>query len=200
MSEAKKSAAQTYREHLKDPRWQQKRLLILERDEWTCQQCGRNDLPLNIHHTEYKSGRMPWEYEEVFLITLCHACHTLLGTQTTGRRLQPKVNYVFLFQEMVYTLACDRRMTGERMRVFLLLACRCEWQNWLYISQQALAADAQMDPTQVSRAIRFLLRVGVIMRGPSLGRAHAYKLNSHYVYKGKLVNLAQHRRREAQGA
>jgi len=34
------------------------------------------------------------------------------------------------------------------------------------------------------------------LRGPHLGRGSAYKLNSHYGYKGKLVNLAQHRRKE----
>lgn len=29
-----------YKEKLKDPRWQKKRLQIFERDDWCCQKCG----------------------------------------------------------------------------------------------------------------------------------------------------------------
>lgn len=74
----------TYSEKLKDPKWQRLRLLIFERDKWTCQSCGRTDLPLNIHHIKYISGKDPWEYEEHFLITYCEVCHEtehLIGTQ-----------------------------------------------------------------------------------------------------------------------
>jgi len=37
----------TYAEKLKDPRWQKKRLEIMERDEWTCQWCVDSESPLN---------------------------------------------------------------------------------------------------------------------------------------------------------
>lgn len=115
-----------------------------------------------------------------------------------GKRMRLKERYLLFFQDMIDKLSCDPRMTGERARVFLLLLCRCDWENWLYIQQKEIALKAGLHPAQVSRAIRFLVQVGVVLTGPSLGRAHAYKLNSHYVYKGKLVNLAQHRRKESQ--
>lgn len=115
-----------------------------------------------------------------------------------GKRVRLKERYLLFFQDMIAKLTSDPRMTGERARVFLLLLCRCDWENWLYIEQKDLARTAGMHPAQVSRAMRFLVQVGVVLTGPSLGRAHAYKLNSHYVYKGKLVNLAQHRRKEGE--
>jgi len=113
-----------------------------------------------------------------------------------GKRVRLKERYMFVFQEMMGRLGRDRRMTGERCRLVYLLLERCDWENWLYVRQKDLAVEAGMRPGQVSRAMRFLVQAGVILRGPHLGRGSAYKLNSHYGYKGKLVNLAQHRRKE----
>ena len=37
-----------YSQKLKDPRWQKKRLQILERDEWNCQICHDNESTLVV--------------------------------------------------------------------------------------------------------------------------------------------------------
>ena len=66
-----------YTEKFKDPRWQKRRLLILERDEWTCQYCGEKEETLNVHHLWYEKGKDPWEYPDECLITLCEGCHEL---------------------------------------------------------------------------------------------------------------------------
>lgn len=68
-------ARQSYAELLKDPRWQRKRLEILQRDGWRCQKCEREDKTLHVHHRRYVYGRKPWEYEEQDLVTLCEDCH-----------------------------------------------------------------------------------------------------------------------------
>jgi len=65
-----------YSEKLKDPRWQKLRLKVLERDEWSCFQCGEKELMLSVHHLYYMSGKEPWEYSKEDLITLCENCHT----------------------------------------------------------------------------------------------------------------------------
>lgn len=65
----------TYSEKLKDPRWQKKRLQILERDKWTCQHCKSTDKTLHVHHTIYYKGFAPWDYEDLEYITLCWDCH-----------------------------------------------------------------------------------------------------------------------------
>ncbi|HEY5590661.1 MAG TPA: HNH endonuclease [Paludibacter sp.] len=67
--------AQTYLDKLKSPKWQKKRLEILERDEFTCIDCGSSDKNLQVHHTIYINDRNPWEYENFQLITLCEDCH-----------------------------------------------------------------------------------------------------------------------------
>lgn len=65
----------TYSEKLKDPRWQKKRLEILERDEWRCCGCGATDKTLHVHHRCYWPRTEPWEYDALFLETLCVDCH-----------------------------------------------------------------------------------------------------------------------------
>lgn len=62
-----------YGEKLKDPRWQKRRLEILQRDEFTCQECGDSDSTLHVHHHAYLDE--PWAVPDCWLITLCAECH-----------------------------------------------------------------------------------------------------------------------------
>jgi len=64
-----------YSEKFLDPRWQKKRLKILERDDWRCQSCGDKNVTLNVHHIFYKKGKDPWDYNDNILITWCEDCH-----------------------------------------------------------------------------------------------------------------------------
>lgn len=65
-----------YGDLLKDPRWQRKRLEIMQRDDFRCRACNASDATLNVHHNHY-SGDVegPWDYQETALITLCDRCH-----------------------------------------------------------------------------------------------------------------------------
>jgi hypothetical protein len=65
----------TYSEKLRDPRWQKKRLEVMQRDNFTCQLCDDKDTTLNVHHCYYDRGKNPWEYDIASLITLCENCH-----------------------------------------------------------------------------------------------------------------------------
>lgn len=67
----------TYSEKLKDPRWQKKRLAILDRDGWKCTNCDATDKTLHVHHEEYRWGADPWDYSDEKLTTLCFECHEL---------------------------------------------------------------------------------------------------------------------------
>ena len=65
----------TYAEKLRDPRWQKKRLEIMQRDQFTCQHCQDKTGTLNVHHAVYVKGCEPWEYPTYMLITVCEPCH-----------------------------------------------------------------------------------------------------------------------------
>ena len=64
-----------YAEKLKDPRWQKKRLEILERDKWMCRGCCETQKTLHVHHIFYVHGLEPWDVPSGLLITLCSDCH-----------------------------------------------------------------------------------------------------------------------------
>lgn len=66
----------SYSEKLKDPRWQKKRLEILERDGWKCQKCGDEKSTLHVHHLTY-SGNL-WDVDNDSLAALCEHCHGLI--------------------------------------------------------------------------------------------------------------------------
>lgn len=65
----------TYTEKLKDPRWQRKRLEVLQRDNFMCGECCDTTKTLHVHHRYYITGKEPWEYTDDCYITLCENCH-----------------------------------------------------------------------------------------------------------------------------
>jgi hypothetical protein len=67
----------TYREQLLHPNWQRKRLEILNRDSFRCCACDNDQRTLHVHHKQYVSGRMAWEYPNEELATLCELCHDI---------------------------------------------------------------------------------------------------------------------------
>ncbi|REK40916.1 MAG: HNH endonuclease [Actinobacteria bacterium] len=69
--------AKTYREKLIDPRWQKKRLEVLELYGWACAWCGSESKGLHVHHSLYMRGRDPWDYPPDQLVALCFECHDL---------------------------------------------------------------------------------------------------------------------------
>jgi hypothetical protein len=64
-----------YSEKLKDPRWQKKRLEVLQRDEFMCVTCQNTEEMLCVHHLDYIKGIEPWDYPIECLVTLCKSCH-----------------------------------------------------------------------------------------------------------------------------
>lgn len=106
----------TYWELLKDPRWQRKRLEIMERDEFACQDCDARDKTLNVHHTYYAKGRKPWEYEDDSLRTLCEDCHARVSSSLEeGKRLLGSLSEAALAEAIGYLRAkawSDSRLDG----------------------------------------------------------------------------------------
>jgi hypothetical protein len=64
-----------YQTKLQDPRWQKNRLLVLERDDWSCTKCQDNSTTLHVHHIKYEPGKEPWDYPLSNFVTLCADCH-----------------------------------------------------------------------------------------------------------------------------
>ena len=62
-----------YSEKLKSPKWQKKRLEVLNRDSFTCCKCGDTETELHVHHLKYT--KEPYDADLKDLETLCKHCH-----------------------------------------------------------------------------------------------------------------------------
>ena len=69
----------SYSDLLKDPRWQRKRLEVLGREAFTCEECGDMETTLHVHHMYYRKGWKPWDYPTDSLRCLCERCHTAMA-------------------------------------------------------------------------------------------------------------------------
>lgn len=65
----------TYSEQLQHPKWQERRLQILSKRGFHCEDCGDKETQLHVHHRRYVKGRKVWEYEDWELGVLCKKCH-----------------------------------------------------------------------------------------------------------------------------
>lgn len=73
-----------YTDKLKDPRWQKKRLEIMQRDGFRCFICESGSETLNVHHKLYLQGREYWEYTDDQLVTLCEKDHKAIHSVWPG--------------------------------------------------------------------------------------------------------------------
>jgi 5-methylcytosine-specific restriction endonuclease McrA len=64
-----------YAEKLKDPRWQKKRLEVMQRAGFKCESCNCENETLHIHHLIYSRTGNPWAVENRWLECLCSTCH-----------------------------------------------------------------------------------------------------------------------------
>ena len=76
----------TYWAKLRDPRWQRRRLEILQRDEFECRLCCDDASTLHVHHLRYEKGADPWDAPDSSLLTACESCHEELHAMQFGQR------------------------------------------------------------------------------------------------------------------
>jgi len=67
----------TYREQLKQPEWEKRRVEKLNSAGFKCEECGASNTTLEIHHIRYVWGRMAWQYTDEELKCLCDHCHEM---------------------------------------------------------------------------------------------------------------------------
>jgi len=64
-----------YSDQLKSPKWQKKRLDILNLRGFKCEKCNCEENQLHVHHRFYLKNRKAWEYDNDVFQVFCHICH-----------------------------------------------------------------------------------------------------------------------------
>ena len=99
------------------PQWQKRRLHVLERANWRCAICGATDKEIHVHHLEYNSGKMPWDYPDENFLVVCRPCHEerIHKEKALYRELPELKNYQVSRYEHI-----------DDYRCFQPLRCYCE--------------------------------------------------------------------------
>jgi len=87
-------SAKSYSEKLKDPRWQRKRLEVLETTDFHCESCSDHESTLHVHHKLYLKGKEPWEYNRKQLVVLCDRCHENIHAENQFEELASMISMV----------------------------------------------------------------------------------------------------------
>ncbi|MFU8899854.1 MAG: MarR family transcriptional regulator, partial [Roseinatronobacter sp.] len=69
-----------------------------------------------------------------------------------------------------------------------------DFENFIQISQAEIAAELEMQRSNVSRSMKRLIDLGVIRPGPKVGRSLTYQLHPDLAWKGK--SKTHHKARE----
>lgn len=92
--------ATSYSDKLRHPKWQKKRLEILNRDGFCCRTCFDDEETLHVHHMVYQ-GENPWETENKYLVTLCEYCHEVEnGFNDEIKKLNYNIKHIFYTQNL----------------------------------------------------------------------------------------------------
>ena len=89
------------RAELKGPRWAWLRRVVLERDSWTCQTCGKSAGRFEVDHIVPLHIDIGLAWDRSNLQTLCRGCHNLKTAgenQTIDRRHQDRAAW----EQLIY--------------------------------------------------------------------------------------------------
>ena len=81
-----------------------------------------------------------------------------------------------------------KTLTGEQFKVLMMFLASLDYENFIQVAQADIAEKLEMQKTNVSRSIKGLINLGVIIEGPKIGRSKSYRLNPQFGWKGTVSN------------
>lgn len=80
------------------------------------------------------------------------------------------------------------KLNYEQFRVLMMLLADLDYENYIQITQQSIAESLDMQKSNVSRAVKGLLDLQIVLEGPKVGRSKTYRLNEQFGWKGTISN------------
>jgi DNA-binding transcriptional ArsR family regulator len=95
----------------------------------------------------------------------------------------------FMGLQAAFVTLAQRKLTHDACRVLFFFLGRMEYENHIRVTQSEVVAKLGMDKSRVSRAIKVLVEHGIVVpTEEKMGRSVFYKVNSEYVWRGKVRN------------
>jgi biotin operon repressor len=93
--------------------------------------------------------------------------------------------FIMARQEGFLRLSKDKDLTGADIKVLFVYFGNLDFENYIQISQQAIADYLEMRKQHVSKSTKKLIEKGILIEGTKVGRHNTYRLNPFYGWKGK---------------
>ena len=95
--------------------------------------------------------------------------------------------WIAVYQDPALWLA-QQRLTGEQYSVLFYLFNKLDFDNYLRISQKNISETLGLKQQNVSRSLKVLEALDIILEGPRAGLNKTYRLNPYVAHKGKDVD------------
>lgn len=103
--------------------------------------------------------------------------------------------WMIAWQEASMELAKDKRMGLTDWRVLAVLQSRLDYENWIRLSLAEIGEPIGVAKPHVSKSMKKLLELGVVLPGPCVKTVKTYRLNPSIGWKGTLMHGATERRK-----
>jgi predicted transcriptional regulator len=109
-----------------------------------------------------------------------------LASSDKGHRRKSKNHAAFVqvYKDEWHVFVCEHHLTRSQWQCYEYLLSCLEWGNWTHVSQSQMGEDLQYTPAQVSRALKSLEHVGLLVRESGPGQPARYRMHARYVYCG----------------
>ena len=102
------------------------------------------------------------------------------------KRISPFERHFTMNQDALKILA--NKLNYEQFRVLMMLLADLDYENYIQITQQDIASSLDMQKSNVSRAVKGLIELQIVLEGPKVGRSKTYRLNEQFGWKGSVSN------------
>lgn len=108
--------------------------------------------------------------------------------------------WVAMAQPALMALA-KSNLGQQDWRVLAAVLARLDFENYILLNQAEIASELGMHRPDVSKALKHLEQLGVLLRGPKAGRSSTFRLDPSFGWKGSATNhqKALKKRMEAVG-
>lgn len=99
------------------------------------------------------------------------------------------------WQDAQMNIATDRNLTLTDHRVLAVLHAKIDFENWIRISQKEIGDFIGVARPNISVSMKKLVKMGVVVPGPSVSNVRTYRLNPAVAWKGTMQHGATERRK-----
>ena len=100
-----------------------------------------------------------------------------------------KNSYFRCFSDEVIALGKDKGLSGNDLRVFLVIIGNLGYNNIVNISQNELASQSNIRQQDISQSIKKLISKGYLQIVEKIGRRNIYMVNPNVVFRSRAKNL-----------